>query len=47
MHTLNQVVTWINANFQDALSNRAPGVVADIANRFVLMGHSAAGHVTT
>ncbi len=44
---MNQVVAWINANFQDALSNRAPGVVADIANRFVLMGHSAAGHVTT
>lgn len=44
---LAKVVTWINDNFQDALSRRAPGVVADFKNRYVMMGHSAAGHVTT
>ena len=45
--TLSKVVSWINDNFQDALSRKAPGVIADFKNRFVLMGHSAAGHVTT
>lgn len=45
--TLTKVVDWINLNFQEALSRKAPGVVADFKNRYVLMGHSAAGHVTT
>ncbi len=44
---LTKVVAWINDNFQDALSRRAPGVIADFKNRYVMMGHSAAGHVTT
>lgn len=46
-HTLTKVVDWINQNLQDAISKKAPGVAADFKNRFVLMGHSAAGHVTT
>jgi hypothetical protein len=41
------VVEWINANFQEVLGRRAAGVTADIQNRFILIGHSAAGHVTT
>lgn len=44
---MSKVVDWINDNLQDAISKKAPGVFADFQNRFVLMGHSAAGHVTT
>lgn len=44
---MTKVVDWINDNLQDAISKKAPGVFADFQNRFVLMGHSAAGHVTT
>lgn len=38
---------WINNNFQQILTKRAYGVVADIDERMILIGHSAAGHVTT
>jgi alpha-beta hydrolase superfamily lysophospholipase len=44
---VSKVIDWLNNNFQAILNNRAPGVVADIDNRFILMGHSAAGHVVT
>lgn len=29
------------------MNNRVPGVVADLDNKFVLIGHSAANHVFT
>lgn len=45
-HGLNNAIDWINANLQDVLNSRAPGVQADIKDRFILMSHSAAGHVT-
>lgn len=45
-HGLEKAVDWINANLQDVLNNRAPGVIADVQDRFILMSHSAAGHVT-
>jgi hypothetical protein len=32
---------------QTVLNNRAPGVIADLENRFILMGHSGAGQITT
>ena len=46
-HALSKVVDWISENFHDILSKRAPGVTADIKNRYMLMGHSAAAHATT
>jgi actin-like ATPase involved in cell morphogenesis len=44
---LGHVITWINENMQQVLNNRAPGVIADLENRFILMGHSGAGQITT
>lgn len=44
---MSKVIDWLNENLQLVLNNRAPGVIADIQNRFILMSHSAAGHVTT
>jgi len=34
-------------NMQLVFNSRAPGVIADIQNRFILIGHSAGGHVVT
>lgn len=44
---LGHVITWINENMQQVLNNRAPGVIADLENRFILMGHSGGGQITT
>ena len=38
---------WLGENIQTVFNNRAPGVIVDMADRFMLMAHSAAGHVTT
>lgn len=38
---------WINDNIENKVQARVPGVTPDIRNRFVLIGHSAGGHVTT
>ena len=43
---LRSVIDWMNENLQLVFNNRIPGVVADM-ERFILMGHSAGGHVVT
>lgn len=43
---LSKAVDWINGNLQDVLNTRAPAVQADLEDRFILMAHSAGGHVT-
>jgi chlorophyllase len=42
-----KVINWVNDNFKDVMANRAPGVQADIIHRFIVMSHSAGGHVMT
>lgn len=44
---VGKVLDWIHDNFQAVLSNKVYGVQADIQNRLILMGHSAAGHIVT
>ena len=44
---MKAVMDWLNENIQTVFNNRAPGVIVDMADRFMLMAHSAAGHVTT
>ena len=46
-NTLKVAIDWLNENIQQVFNNKAPGVIPDIGHRLVLMGHSAAGHVTT
>lgn len=41
------MIDWLNENIQLVFNNRVPGVIADLQNRFILMGHSAGGHVIT
>ena len=38
---------WINENIQYILNNKVPGVLADLDNRLILMGHSGAGRIVT
>jgi len=46
-NSLKSVITWLNENLQLVLNNRVPGVVADLDNRLILMGHSIAGRIIT
>lgn len=41
------MINWLNNNLQDVFNNHAPGVVVDLKDRFILMSHSSAGHITT
>ena len=40
-------MAWLDENLAGVMSNRVPGVKADITNQLILMGHSAAGHSVT
>jgi hypothetical protein len=40
-------MAWLDENIQIVLNNRVPGVIADLDSRLILIGHSAANHVTT
>jgi len=44
---LGSVVSWLNENLPDVMTNRVPGVTADIFGKLILMGHSSAGHSMT
>ena len=46
-NTLKIAIDWINENIQKVFNNKVPGVQVDIQDRLILIGHSAAGHVTT
>jgi hypothetical protein len=46
-NVLQKVISWMNVNVQSYITKSAPGVIADIVDRFILIGHSAAGHVVT
>lgn len=42
---VEKIMSWLNDNFKDVMTNRAPWVTADIADRFIVMSHSAGGNV--
>ena len=42
---LKAVIDWINANLQEILNGRVPGVIADLEDRLILTAHSAGSHV--
>jgi hypothetical protein len=46
-NSLKSVIEWLNENLQVVLNNKVPGVVADLDNRLILMGHSIGGRVMT
>jgi hypothetical protein len=44
---VEKIIDWLNENLKGIMVNRAPGVTADIMNKFIVMSHSAGGHVMT
>jgi len=45
--TVENVIGWLNNNLAGVMDNRVPGVVANIFDKLVLMGHSAGSHAMT
>ncbi len=44
---VEKVIAWLNENLKPIMASRVPGVIADMQNRFIVMSHSAGGHVMT
>ena len=44
---MSAVVEWLHTNLPKIVSQKVPGVQADLDNRFILVGHSGGGHTMT